>query len=887
MKNKRLSLILFLSAVILSVAVIGSLAAFADEADVVKGDVTGDGIVDSADVILLSQYFASYDYDSNTSTLEHPISDGADFDGNGTITLADLQALRLSLVDRPCEHEWIDANCLAPKTCSKCGETEGEIGEHTWNEGAVTTDPTCEGKGVKTYTCAHDATHTYTEEIDAIGHEWDEGVVTTDPTCTTDGVKTYTCANDASHTKTEAVPAAHSWVDATVDAPKTCSACGATEGGCIEIQQDNVFTAEDILAAYKANPPANFKGELVTEGGVTYFKATATAAAQGTLVLNSGANTVSNVGKNFVVVYRNKTQALKRIQLGVNSAGKTNNAGGAAPFQAISITNNWTTVYLNTSTAVDLTNGAGYMSVDFFDTDNGGVVHVGDVMEIALIAFVDSKDTAQNVVGEYCGSYISFPYAVNIAGVVANGKTINDKTTFPTQSATSKAIDMDLSTITLGGSASNCLKLGAGWAITRGGWDYYECKITDSDGATKTIRIDEGNNNISSSTLAALTAFDYGENKGLGGSLFTPVTINLTGFEDKTVTIEVYGISNFGMKYKLANMTNVSVPKLDNFFTAEELYTAHKLNPNDKFTSELLTDENGITYFRATATQDGVGNLVLNDGTNAVPGVGKHFILVYRNNTNNVKRFDLYLNSAGKKDNTGGINPFIQTSKTDKWTVLVFKTGQNVNLANGAGYISIDLFNKNGIVGDTFDIALFALVESEEAAWQAYTDYFAGKVALPYMLSASGGFVVNGTTYKGTTTSAVNAPIVVDLEGKTASGDLKTAVKLSPAGWVITREGMSYYICKITSESGKTKTIRIANSANFPEISGTRDNLLSNASYTNAYGENMCVGGNLYINPSIDLTGFEGEKVTLEVIGVSNLGSYCAIMTATNLQVAG
>ena len=662
-------------------------------------------------------------------------------------------------------------------------------------------------------------------------------------------------------------------------------------GGCLEIQQDNVFTAEDILAAYKANPPANFKGELVTEGGVTYFKATATAAAQGTLVLNSGANTVSNVGKNFVVVYRNKTQALKRIQLGINSAGMTNNAGGATPFQAISITNNWTAVYFKTSSAVDLTNGAGYMSVDLFDTDNNGVVHVGDVMEIALIAFVDSEDTAKNVVGEYCGSYISFPYAVNIAGVVANGTTINDKTTFPTQSATSKAIDMDLSTITLGGSASNCLKLGNTWAVTRGGWSHYECTITAADGTTKSFKLCNGINFAETSGILANLKpnfeASYGSDFAVGGNLFTPVTINLTGFEGKTVTIEVYGVSNFGMTYKLANMTNVSVPKLDNFFTAEELYTAHKLTPNDKFTSELLTDENGITYFRATATQDGVGNLVLNDGTNAVPGVGKHFILVYRNNTNNVRKFNLYLNSAGKKDNTGGANPFIQTVKTDKWTVLVFKTGNAVNLANGAGYISIDLFNENGIVGDTFDIALFALVESEEAAWQVYTDYFAGKVALPYRLSVTGGFVVNGTTCKGTTTSAENAPIVVDLEGKTASGDLKTAVKLSPAGWVITREGMSYYICKITSESGKTTTIRIANSNNFSETSSTPTTLLGNASYKNTYGENMCVGGNLYINPSIDLTGFEGEKVTLEVIGVSNLGSYCAIMTATNLQVAG
>ena len=893
MKNKRLSLILFLSAVILSVAVIGSLAAFADEADVVKGDVTGDGIVDSADVILLSQYFASYDYDSNTSTLEHPISDGADFDGNGTITLADLQALRLSLVDRPCEHEWIDANCLAPKTCSKCGETEGEIGEHTWNEGAVTTDPTCEGKGVKTYTCAHDATHTYTEEIDAIGHEWDEGVVTTDPTCTTDGVKTFTCANDASHTKTEAVPAAHSWVDATVDAPKTCSACGATEGGCIEIQQDNVFTAEDILAAYKANPPANFKGELVTEGGVTYFKATATAAAQGTLVLNSGANTVSNVGKNFVVVYRNKTQALKRIQLGVNSAGKTNNAGGATPFQGISITNNWTAVYFKTSSAVDLTNGAGYMSVDFFDTDNNGVVHVGDVMEIALIAFVDSEDTAQNAVGQYCGSFMSFSYLVNIPGVYAYNTEHKTSDIVPNgQQQLNKPIEMDLASLPISGNLTNALRLGGGWAITRGGWDYYECKITDSDGATKTIRIDEGNNNIGSGTLGALTSFDYGENKGLGGSLFSRVPINLTGYEGKTVTLEIYGISNYGMAYNIANIKNVNVIGIDNAFTAYEFYAAHKITPNAAFTSQLLTDENGLTYFRATAAQAGVGKLVLNSGANTVPGVGKYFVLVYRNNTNNVRRFDLYINSAGKKDNTGGANPFIQTVKTDEWKVIMFQTSNPVNLANGAGYIAVDIFNANGIAGDIFDIALFASVADEAAAWEVVKEYIGENLELPYVTNVA-GVVVNGTTYSDSTVlpngnKGTNAPIEVDLSSVNipASSNLTNCFKLG-SGWAVTRGGWDYYLCRITTEEGKTKTIRISEGADFGEGSGTLATLKS--LYESSYGAEFAVGGNIMapVYMYINLTGFEGEKVTLEVIGVSNYGMEYSLMNIKNVKVPG
>ncbi len=45
---------------------------------------------------------------------------------------------------------------------------------HDWDEGVVTTPATCEEDGVKTYTCKHDPSHTYTEVIPALGHEWGE-----------------------------------------------------------------------------------------------------------------------------------------------------------------------------------------------------------------------------------------------------------------------------------------------------------------------------------------------------------------------------------------------------------------------------------------------------------------------------------------------------------------------------------------------------------------------------------------------------------------------------------------------------------------------------------------------------------------------------------------
>ena len=64
--------------------------------------------------------------------------------------------------------------------------------EHTWNDGVITTQPTCTEDGVRTYTCI-ECGETYTEAIPATGHTWDNGVVTTPPTYTTSGVKTFTC----------------------------------------------------------------------------------------------------------------------------------------------------------------------------------------------------------------------------------------------------------------------------------------------------------------------------------------------------------------------------------------------------------------------------------------------------------------------------------------------------------------------------------------------------------------------------------------------------------------------------------------------------------------------------------------------------------------------
>ena len=46
-----------------------------------------------------------------------------------------------------CSHNWIDATCSSPKTCSKCSATEGQALEHSWIEADFNNPKTCRSCG--------------------------------------------------------------------------------------------------------------------------------------------------------------------------------------------------------------------------------------------------------------------------------------------------------------------------------------------------------------------------------------------------------------------------------------------------------------------------------------------------------------------------------------------------------------------------------------------------------------------------------------------------------------------------------------------------------------------------------------------------------------------
>ena len=244
-----------------------------------------------------------------------------------------------------------DTYCKVCDKVQKPGKSIPAKG-HSWNEGEITTSPTCENVGVKTYTCtvcnatkteAIDATgHTPVEvaeqpatcteaghkagtkcsvceailsgmeeipatghtektvagkpatctetgltdgiscsvcgtvikaqtEIPAKGHSWNEGEITTSPTCENVGVKTYTCTV-CNATKTEAIDATGHTPVEVAEQPATCTEAGHKAGTKCSVCEAILSGMEEIPTTGHTEVIDAAKAPTCTETGLTEGK---------------------------------------------------------------------------------------------------------------------------------------------------------------------------------------------------------------------------------------------------------------------------------------------------------------------------------------------------------------------------------------------------------------------------------------------------------------------------------------------------------------------------------------------------------------------------------------------------------------------------------------
>ena len=228
--------------------------------------------------------------DSTVATLSGSITGISEGDTTISASLYGLTAHQTAAVKvHNCENHWDDGKITTPPTCTKtgvkqytctiCSETKTEeiaaLGHDYSSDWTIDTAAACETVGSKSHHCTRCDSKIDVTEIPASGHSWNDGAITTEPTCTDEGVKTFTC-NACGKTRTEAVAAlGHNYSsDWTIDTAAACETVGSKSHHCTRCDSKIDVTEIPASGKHTWNNGVITKPATIAEEGVKTYTCT-------------------------------------------------------------------------------------------------------------------------------------------------------------------------------------------------------------------------------------------------------------------------------------------------------------------------------------------------------------------------------------------------------------------------------------------------------------------------------------------------------------------------------------------------------------------------------------------------------------------------------------
>ena len=234
----------------------------------------------------------TYQYDGGPTKHDIPITpaklhnaDGTYFETAKAQTGNTIDYVRGTWGGKPCAHESKELRGAKDATCTTTGYTgdtyckdcnekiaDGKVIPalgHAWDNGVITTAPTCENAGVKTFTCTR-CKETKTEAISATGHTPVQ-IPEKPATCTEPGHKAGTKCSvcGAVLSGLEEIPAKGHAVVVDPAVEPTCTEPGKTEGKHCSVCNEVIVAQEIIPAIGHKAVIRDAKDATLTEEGYT------------------------------------------------------------------------------------------------------------------------------------------------------------------------------------------------------------------------------------------------------------------------------------------------------------------------------------------------------------------------------------------------------------------------------------------------------------------------------------------------------------------------------------------------------------------------------------------------------------------------------------------